>query len=208
MDQLPYRDNNSNKKQRSQTITYAIWGGAVVAILLLLTTVWISGSAQEGADQAVSRVSEFYLEELAGRRAQVVYEDLKNNFAHMENALGILEDSDLESQETLQSFLKKVKTLYGVDEFALVDENDMVYTANGVVLGREEYGNDYDFLFGELAEPVIRTPNFQGERKQMVLATPAEGIFFQGTRVRTCFIRSNIDEMLSYLTLQTSDNET
>jgi len=61
MDQLPYRDNNSNKKQRSQTITYAIWGGAVVAILLLLTTVWISGSAQEGADQAVSRVSEFYL---------------------------------------------------------------------------------------------------------------------------------------------------
>lgn len=197
-----------NERQRRKTIVYGVCGGIIIAAILVVTTLWVSGGARRGTDEAVNRVSEFYLEELAGRRAQVVYEDLKNNFAHMENALGILEDSDLESQETLQSFLKKVKTLYGVDEFALVDENDMVYTANGVVLGREEYGNDYDFLFGELAEPVIRTPNFQGERKQMVLATPAEGIFFQGTRVRTCFIRINIDEMLSYLTLQTSDNET
>ncbi len=115
-----------DKTQRRQTVAFAIWGGLIIAIILLLTTVWVATNAQTSTNQAVARVSEFYLEELAGRRAQVVNEDLKNNFAYMENALGILEASDLESLETLQRFLGRIKMLHGMDEFALVDENGMV----------------------------------------------------------------------------------
>ena len=98
-------------------------------MILLVTTIWVTGSARTGTQQAVSKVSEFYLEELAGRRAQVVSEELKNNLAYMENALTILEEPYLESQETLRSFLGKVKRLYGVDKFALVDENGIVIPA-------------------------------------------------------------------------------
>lgn len=90
-----------NERQRRKTIVYGVCGGIIIAAILVVTTLWVSGGARRGTDEAVNRVSEFYLEELAGRRAQVVCEDLKNNFAYMENALGILEDSDLESQETL-----------------------------------------------------------------------------------------------------------
>ena len=63
----------------------------------------MSTAARTGTSQAVAQVSEFYLEELAGRRAQVVSEELKNNFTYMENALAVLDSSDLESQDTMVS---------------------------------------------------------------------------------------------------------
>ena len=55
---------------------------------------------------------------------------------------------------------------------------------------------------------MISTLNLYGARKQVVLAIPAEGISFQGTEIKACFIQINIDEMLSSLTLQANGNET
>ena len=125
MDQL--WQNGMNEKQKKQTIAYGIVGGIIIAAILLITTIWVSNSARVGTNQAVNKVSEFYLEELAGRRAQVVSEELKNNFAYIKNALEVLKDLNLESQDTLRTFLGRVKKLYGVDKFALVDENGIVY---------------------------------------------------------------------------------
>lgn len=192
------------EKQKKQTITYAVAGGIIVALILLITMVWVSNKARSGTNQAVNRVSEFYLEELAGRRAQVVSEELKSHFSYIENALTVLEDSDLESQETLCKFLGKVEKLYGVDMFALMDENGIVYTEESAASECDEY----DFLNEGLTEPVIRTTNLQGERKQVVLAVPVENISFKDTRIKVCFIQLNIDEMLSSLTLQSINNET
>ncbi|MDE6760703.1 MAG: response regulator [Lachnospiraceae bacterium] len=202
MDQL--RQNGMNEKQKKQTIAYGIVGGIIIAAILLITTIWVSNSARIGTNQAVNRVSEFYLEELAGRRAQVVSEELKNNFAYIENALAILESSDLESQETLRGFLGKVKKLYGVDKFALVDESGIVYTEHSTASGLGRYA----FLSEELTEPVISTANLYGAKKQVILAVPVEDIVFQGSRIKVCFIQINIDEMLSSLTLQSGNNET
>lgn len=204
MDQLQQQNKEMNNKQRNRTIASGVWGGIVIAVILILTTIWVSNSARNGTSQAVARVSEFYLEELAGRRAQVVSEELKNNFVYMENALDILEPADLASQEALRSFLGKVKKLYGMDKFALVDENGLVYTEHSTTSGLSRYS----FLSEELMAPVISTSNLYGAKKQVVLAMPVENIFFQGSQIKVCFIQLNIDEMLSSLTLQTNYNET
>ncbi len=201
MEHSKYNGINVKKKE---TVTYAVVGGIVIAIILLVTTVWVSNSARVSTSQAVKRVSEFYLEELAGRREQVVSEELKNNFAYIENVLGILEESDLESQETLRKFIGKVKRLYGIDKFALVDENGIVYTEHSTTSGLSRY----HFLAEGLAEPTITTSNLYGARKQVVLAVPVEDIKFQGVNIEACFIQINIDEMLSSLTLQSNNNET
>jgi PAS domain S-box-containing protein len=195
---------HNSAKGRPRTIASAIWGGIIVAAILLITTVWVSNSARAGTKQAVARVSEFYLEELAGRRAQVVSEELKNNFVYIENALSVLEPADLESQEALRRFLGRTKRLYGVDKFALVDENGIVYTERSTASGLSRYS----FLSEELTEPVISMSNLYGAQKQVVLAVPVDNISFQGTPIKVCFIQLNIAEMLSSLTLQTSDNET
>ncbi len=192
------------KQQRKQTVTFALLGGGIIAAILLITTIWASNRARIGTSQAVSRVSEFYLEELAGRRAQVVSEELKNHVAYIKNALDILEPDDLESQESLRQFLGKVKKLYGVDKFAFVDENGIVYTQHSTTSGLSRYG----FLSEELTTPVIHTQNLYGAKKQVILAIPVEDVFFQGVRIKICFIQINISEMLSSLTLQTNDNET
>ena len=172
--------NGINKKQRKQTLAVAVWGGILISAVLLFTTIWVSNSASASTSQAVSRVSDFYLEELAGRRAQVVSEELKNNFTYMESALAILEDTNLESQESLRSFLGKVKKLYQLDKFVLVDEKGIVYTEHSTTSGLSRYG----FLSEELTEPVIRISSLYGAQKQVVLAMPVEGIFYQGLRIK------------------------
>lgn len=192
------------KKQRKQTVAYAVWSGVVIAAILLINTIWVSSSERSSTDQAVKRVSEFYLEELAGRRALTISEELNNHVTYMENALDILEESDLESQEALRSFLGKARRFIGVENFALIDESGLVYTPNSTSSGLTEY----DFLSGEFKEPVISTLNLYGEKKQAVIAVPVENISFQGTEMKACFIQINISDMLSSLTLQTGDNET
>lgn len=191
-------------QQRKRAVAFALLGGGIIAAILLMTTIWASNKARAGTAQAVSRVSEFYLEELAGRRAQVVSEELKTHLAYMKNALDVLEPSDLESQESLRQFLGRIKKLYGVDRFALVDENGIVYTQHSSA----SYVNEYAFLPEELKEPEIYTQNLYGAKKQVILAMPVEDIFFQGVRIKICFIQINISGMLSSLTLQTNDNET
>ena len=192
------------EKQRKQAIIYAVAGGIIIAAILFITMGWVSNKARTGTNLAVNRVSDFYLEELAGRRAQVVSEELNSNLIYMKNALTVLEDSDLESQETLQEFLGKMKKLYGVDEFALVDEKGIVYTEHGISPGLDRY----DFLAEELTEPVFDTANLEGERKQAVIAAPVENVSFQGSQIKACFIQINIDEMLISLSSQTKGSET
>lgn len=154
--------NSINEKRRRQTVAFAIWGGLIIAAILLVTTIWVSNSARVGTNKAVNRVSQFYLEELAGRRAQVVSEELKDHFTYMKNALEVLDESDLESQETLRRFLGRVKRLYGVEKFALVDENGIVYAEHSTASGLSRYS----FLAEELTEPVLvrRTLMERGSR--------------------------------------------
>ena len=192
------------EKQERQTVASAVWGGLIVAAILLITTVWVAASAQSSTNEAVARVSEFYLDELAGRRALVVSEELKTNFDHMDRAMSILDSSDLESQASLREFLGRVQQLYGVNRFALVDENGIVYTQHSTTSGLSRY----PFLTQELTEPVISMSNLYGARKQVVLATPVEGISFQGAQIKVCFTQLNIADMLSSLTLQGDENET
>ena len=125
MDRL--QDKDIREVQKRQTVILAICGGLMIALVLLVTSIWAADSARKGTRQAVNRVSEFYLKELAERRSQVVAEELKDHFTYMENVLSILGGSDLESQEALRSFLGRAKKLYSVAELALVDENGLIY---------------------------------------------------------------------------------
>ena len=193
-----------DKKQKNQTVAFAAAGGIFIAAILLITTIWVSNSARVSTNQAVNRVSEFYLDELAGRRAQVVSETLKSHFAYMNNALAVLDEADLRSQGTLRRFLGKVKELYDVDKFALVDENGIVYTEYSTASGLERYS----FLSEELTGPMITISNLYGTSKQVILAVPVENISFQGAQIKVCFTQINIEEMLSSLMLRTDSNET
>ncbi len=58
------------KTKRNRLATVAIAGSVIVALILVVGTIWMGQSAKEGTETAVHSVSLLYLDELAGRRKQ------------------------------------------------------------------------------------------------------------------------------------------
>ncbi len=173
MEQLQHSRNTKNREEK--TAVFAVCGAVVVAVILLITSMWFSNSVGEETNWAVNQVSEFYLEELAGRRADLISRELRDQIEHMANTLDVVEDNDLESKKTLCNFLGKAAKLYEVDTFALIDEKGTVYTQDGAV---PEFGV-YSFLDEEIKEPVVRTLKLDGANNQVILAIPVEDMIFQ-----------------------------
>jgi hypothetical protein len=57
----------------------SIIGGAIVLAILLGGTLWMAQSSKKDTDQAIENVSTFYLDELAGKREQVVAYNLQDS---------------------------------------------------------------------------------------------------------------------------------
>ena len=106
---------------------------AIAGSLLLITIIIVSmlrtyRQTVSVTNEAVSSVSSFYLEAMADRRAKTITNLINNNFEYMKKALTFIEEEGIKSQEDLRASLGKVKTLLSLNRFALVDEDDIVYT--------------------------------------------------------------------------------
>ena len=82
-------------KRRNRNWLVAAIGGVILAVILIGGTVWIGQSAHRDTSEAAHSVSLLYLDELAGRREQVVENNLKGNIQVIQVALGLLEEEDL-----------------------------------------------------------------------------------------------------------------
>ena len=83
-------------------------------------------------------MSLLYLDELAGRREQVVEDKLNSNIQVIRVALEMLDDEDLSDLDHLRNYQRRVKRFFNLERFAFVDENGLVYTADEGV--RDEMG--------------------------------------------------------------------
>ena len=59
-------------KKSNGMLQAAVVGSIVVALILIVSTIWMGKSASRDTENAVRNVSLLYLEELASRREQVV----------------------------------------------------------------------------------------------------------------------------------------
>jgi len=94
----PGDSSTIQKDARRETILLVLCGLAI-GLVVLLTSAWVSMGAREGTSEAVDSVSEFYLDELAGKRARIVETELEADFDHMQDALDVLDEDDLASQD-------------------------------------------------------------------------------------------------------------
>ncbi len=81
--------------KRNHSTRIAVGGAVIVALVLILGTVWMGRSAKEGTETAVHSVSLLYLEELAGRREQVVEDSLKSDINVIQTAVSLMTEDDL-----------------------------------------------------------------------------------------------------------------
>jgi SpoVK/Ycf46/Vps4 family AAA+-type ATPase len=156
-------------------------------------------------DDAVEKVSEFYLEELADRRSQVVTRFFETEADQMQRALALMTQEDLSSQEALRSFIGRVEALYGLELFAVADEDNVVYTEHTTYMG----GSRYAFLSDELSRiRTITTNATYGGGKDICLSLPVQNRVFNGKKLKTCFIEINMDDIVSMLAFNTQEKGT
>ena len=144
--------NSTADKKGRQTISLAIVGGAIIAVLLTLSTLWINQRTQSDTKTTVHSVSEIYLRELTDRREQVIQAWLRRTVDKINSAPQLLVATDLQNIENLSAFLGKVKLANNVDQIAFVNANGTIFTPDGVVDAEK-----YSFAKENIIEPKIFT---------------------------------------------------
>ena len=181
-----------------------VFVGALIVIAVIVgMTLWTGEGARTAADDAGDKVSEFYLQELAGRRSQAVAELIGTEFKQMERAVDLMMPEDLASEDSLRAFIGRVETLCDLDLFAVVDEDDVVYARYATYMG----GSRYEFLQEgrELSGRLVSTTSLYGASKQVCLAVPVYDRTFMGKKLKACFVQVDIDDIISTLTYNDED---
>ncbi|MBO6214160.1 MAG: hypothetical protein J6N76_01335, partial [Lachnospiraceae bacterium] len=172
------------KWSNTKSIMYAAIVGAVVtAIMLIFGTIWTGRSAGKDTEQAVRNVSLLYLDELAGRREQVVASALSDYISDLDVAIGLMTPEDLSTPEMLMAYQLRMKQLYGLEKFAFVDEDGLIYTSKGTRTDIDKYSFDYN----SLSEPEISIKNLDGEDIKIVIAMPVDRLQYEDHYLVVCF---------------------
>ena len=179
-------------------------GMTLLIVLLLIMSLKTADTTQGVTDTAIDKLSEFYIQEIAKSRASLVSDELDKKYNYVNNALSVISQKDLESPKALRSYLGNMRKLYGMDTFALVDENGLVYTSHSTCSGKTRY----PFLTETITKPIYSTVLNYGGEKQLFLAVPVSGLYFNNSKITACFVEINIAQMMRSMTYRHENMET
>lgn len=189
--------------RRNQAIPIVVVGGILIVVILVFGTLWTGRTAQRDTIDAVRSVSSLYLDELAGRREQVVENNLKDNVNVINIAIDLMTPEDLSDQEHLEAYLTQMKSLFNRKCFAVVTEDGAIYASRGAQIDSGQQQLDY----ASIAEPRIFVKNPSDPNKVVTIAIPVEGVRFQGRRIVTAFVEIDMDVMLEGVSVSSQDSE-
>ena len=189
-------------ESRKNRITHvALIGGIALVMILVFGTIWVGRSAKADTETAVRSVSLLYLDELAGRREQVVAENMQDKINVIHTALELMTEDDLSDSAHLQAYQSKMKRLFNLERFAFVDTDGRIYTAQGIQTDIDQYRFDYHSLSGS----EISVKNLESEDKKVIIAVPVN-MTFQGRELVVCFMEIDMKEMLSGVSMDAQKN--
>ena len=196
------KDKPSNASKRSRpAILVGVIGGLIVISIFVIGTIIMGGSAHSDTDKAAHSVSSFYLDELAGRREQVVASNLQREIEDLQVAVGLMTKSDLSDQDHLRAFQARMKKLYRLEKFAFVDTEGIIYTS----LGNQTNIADYKFDYKTISSPEISILNLESADKKVIIAIPVKDIEFCGKKFCVCFMEIDMKVMLQGVSMSSSD---
>ena len=85
------------KPGKNHTTTIAVVGILALAVVLVFGAIWMGQSARKDTEEAVRSVSLLYLDELAGRREQVVADNMREKITVINTALELMTEEDRKS---------------------------------------------------------------------------------------------------------------
>ena len=174
----------------------AVIGSLLIMGMLAAITLWTSRRNDSATNEAVSAVSSFYLEAMADRRARIITNQINNSFDQMEKALSFIVDEGVSSQVQLREAIGKVKGLLSLNRFALVDEDNVVYTQYTTYTGRSRH----EFLAeAQIDGRHVSTASLHGSSKQLCLVIPTPELSLMGKQFKACFIQIDIKDIVDLL---------
>lgn len=187
----------ARKKISNRTfVLTAVIGSLLIMAMVTANTVWASKQTGVATDEAVSAVSSFYLEAMADRRAKTITNLINSSFEQMGKAVAYIDDEGADSQEALRAAIGKVETLLGLNRFALVDEDNIVYTHYTTYTG----GSRHAFLSeAEITGRTISTVSLYGSSKQLCLASSTPGLTILNKPFKACFVQVGIKDIADLL---------
>ncbi|MBR3306903.1 MAG: GGDEF domain-containing protein [Lachnospiraceae bacterium] len=187
------------KKKRITHRTFvltAVTGGILIMVVLAISILWSYKRTNNATDEAVSAVSEFYLEAMADRRARTITNLINNSFEQMDKAMAFIRDEDIMTQDDLRLAIGKVKSLLSLNRFAVVDTDNIVYTQYTTYTG----GSRHAFLAEEkMEERYISTVLKYGSSMELCLAAPSRDIRLMDKDIKACFVQIDINEIVDLL---------
>lgn len=192
------------KDTKNNLLLPVIAGGVVALIVIVLGTFFVGRKASSDTEKAVRAVSFLYLDELAGRREQVVATALKNNIDKIYVATSLMDSSDLSGEERLRAYQARMKKLYGLEKFAFVDEDGLIYTS----LGTQRNIGEYNFDHISLSKPEISVKDVKSGDKKVIIAIPVQNMSLNGKKLLVCFMEIGMANMLQGVSLQSDNNDT
>lgn len=193
-----------NRIKNKTGLYAAIIGSLLIAAILIIGTYWSGQKAKQDTEKAINSVSKLYLDELAGRREQVVASALERNIGNMKTAISLLTDDDLSDIEHLQAYQQRMKQLYTLQKFAFVDTSGLIYTANGTMNDIAQYSFDYN----NISEPEISVRGNESGGKSVIIAVPVDRLPLDGKTLTVCFMEIDMNTMLEGVSLQSDNNNT
>ncbi len=186
--------------KESNILRLSIFGIIVVAVLMIAGTFWEGQKARLDTEKAVRSVSLLYLDELAGRREQVVAANLLGKISDLKTAVSLMTDEDLSDEEHLQTFQARMKKLYKLVKFAFVDSNGIIHTASG----KQDNIGDYHFDYKTISKPEISIFNLKSADKKVIIAIPVEGLSVGNEKLSACFMEIEMEEMLQGVSMHSN----
>ena len=183
---------------RKNTTLIAIVGIVVVMLILALGTVWSGQRAGQDTLSAVRSVSLLYLDELAGRREQVVAANLNDRITDIGTALELITEADLSDKAHFEAYQSNMKRLFNLERFAFVGSQGLIYTSTGTQSDIDSYPFDFQTLTG----PEISILNLDSKEKKVIIAVPIEDLAFEGDSLKVCFMQINMQEMLAGVSME------
>ena len=188
--------------KKKNIVLIAVLGTLAVLMVMLFGRSWIEETATRDTNEAVRSVSLLYLDELAGRREQVVSKNLEDRIHDIEVSLSLIEENDLSDREHLQAYQKKMKTLFSLDKFAFVGSEGLIYTSTGTQDDIDSYPFDYRTLNG----PEVSIKDLSTKEKKVIVAVPAGDIPFMDDHLKVCFMEIDMEEMLSGVSMRSQES--
>ena len=160
----------------------------------------MGNNAKIDTESAVRSVSLLYLNELAGRREQVVAANMREKIDVIHTALDMLTEEDLGDIAHLQTYQVRIKRLFNLDRFAFVGADGLIYTSTGPQAETGEPRLDYHALEG----PVIFVENLESKDKKVIIAVPTH-IHFSDTELLACFMQIDMMDMLAGVSMDAQE---